>query len=73
MNLSVTLIMAEFDEKASSYGRGVIRQPSKSEERFSFFSNNDELNATRKRVRHEKKCGDQTSIVDYINFYKIND
>lgn len=72
MNPSVTMIMAEYDQKADSYGRNCINSISKSEERFSFFSNNDELNKVKKRLSCEPKCGDQRTIVEFLEFYKID-
>lgn len=71
MNLSVTAVMAEYDRKADSYGREPLMSDSKSQEKYSFFSNNDELNAANKRTSCEKKCGDQRTIVDFIGFYPV--
>lgn len=72
MNLSVTMVMAEYDQKADSYGKTNIQATSKFEEKFSFFSNIDELSKTRKRTSCETKCGDQRNIVDFLNFYSLD-
>lgn len=72
MNISVTTVMAEYDRKASSYGKQSLIRDSKSQEKFSFFSNNDELNIANKRTSCEKKCGDQRTIVDFIGFYEVD-
>lgn len=72
--ISVTKVMAEYDKKASSYGKGTpIKINDKEKLKWSTFSNNDELNACNKRTSCEKKVGDQSNIVDYINFYPVSD
>lgn len=67
--LNVTLQMALYDRKASSYGRATSIKNNKNELKWSTFSNNDELNCHIKRNGIVPKIGDQRSIVDYINFY----
>lgn len=70
--ISVTAVMAEYDRKASSYGKDApIKDNSKDKLKWSTFSNNDELNAYNKRTSTERKLGDQKTIVDFINFYPV--
>lgn len=72
-SISVLKVMAEYDEKASNYGKDTpIEDMSKKERGISTFSNNDDLNACYKRTSLEKKVGDQRSIVDYIDFYPVD-
>lgn len=71
-SISVLKVMAEYDKKASEYGKNSpIEDMSKKEKGISTFSNNDDLNACNKRTSCEKKIGDQRSIVDYIDFYPV--
>lgn len=69
--ISVTAVMAEYDKKASNYGKDTPINNGKEELKWSTFSNNDELNAYSKRTTTQKKLGDQRTIVDYINFYPV--
>lgn len=72
-SISVLKVMAEYDKKASEYGKNsIIEDMSKKERGISTFSNNDDLNACNKRTSCEKKTGDQRSIVDYIDFYPVD-
>lgn len=72
MNINVLSVMAEYDEKAESYGReSTLSTHEKHQERISTFSNLDELNSRRKRTKNETKIGDQRTIVDYIGFYDM--
>lgn len=71
--ISVLKVMGEYDKKASEYGKdSLIEDMSKKEKGISTFSNNDDLNACNKRTSCEKKVGDQRSIVDYIDFYPVD-
>ena len=70
--ISVTKAMAEYDRKALNYGKETpIEDNTKKKLKWSTFSNNDELNACNKRTSCEKKVGDQSNIVDYIDFYPV--
>ena len=71
-SISVLKVMAEYDKRASEYGKdSLFEDLSKKEKGISTFSNNDDLNACKKRTGCEKKIGDQRSIVDYIDFYPV--
>ena len=69
MNISVTSTIIEFDNRADSYGRCDLGTISKPDEKFSYFSNLDELNALPKNISGVPKVGDQRSIVDFLGFY----
>ena len=49
-NISVLSVMAEYDQKADSYGRGASIKSNKKEIKWSTFSDNDELNCRKKRL-----------------------
>lgn len=69
MNISVTQVMAEFDNKAKEYGKGSIRDYSKERIEWCVFSDINSLNSYPKRTKTEEKIGDQRSIVDFLDFY----
>lgn len=71
-NISVLSVMAEYDQKADSYGRGASIKSNKKEIKWSTFSDNDELNCRKKRLDTVPKVGDQRSIVDFIDFYPVD-
>ena len=72
--VSILLVMAEYDKKASSYGKGIpINRGEKLQLNWSIFSNLDELNDHHKRAKGVTKIGDRRSIVDYIRFYSLDD
>ncbi len=69
MNISAAKIMFEYDNKSNSYGRCNSGIATKPDEKYSFFSDPQELNSLPKDVSGVTKVGDQTSIVDFFGFY----
>lgn len=74
MNISVLAVMAEYDKKASEYGKGVVENNLKETMEWCVFSDNDSLNSHNKRWSIEPKVGlDKRNIVDFIDFYPVGD
>ena len=68
VDIFITNIITEYDQKAESYGINRTQSSSKQTEKYSFYSDIDELNQTYKRTDCETKCGDQRCIVDFLQF-----
>lgn len=67
MNISVASTMIEYDKKVDLYcgSSVIIQEPT---DKFSYFSNLDELNMSIKSDPNEVKIGDQRNIVDFLDF-----